>query len=95
MLSSMMLGLIPIGEVEGGTPFELMYDLDLARFGYSLDTPALMMDIEVHGMPMGTSPNETSLETMYVDIQEDKVADNEQELGDVLLSPTTSAAMEF
>ena len=32
---------------------------------------------------------------MDVDIQEDKVADDEQESGDIQHSPTTSAMMEF
>ena len=46
-------------------------------------------------MPMGTSQNETSLETMDVDVKEERVTDNEQELGDVLQSPMTPVAMEF
>ena len=46
-------------------------------------------------MPTGTFQNETSLEMMDVDIQEDRVADDEQELGDVLHSPMTLAMMEF
>ena len=44
---------------------------------------------------MGTSPNETSLETMDVDVQEDRVADNKQESGDVPHSHMTPAAREF
>ena len=51
----MILELLPVGKDEGRTPFEFIYGLDLAKFGHSLDTPALMMDIEVQGMPMGTS----------------------------------------
>ena len=54
-----------------------------------------MMDIEVQWMPAGTSQNETSLETMDVDVQEDRIANDKQELGDVPHSPTTSATMEF
>ena len=85
----------PIREEEGRTPFEFIYGLDLAKFGHSLDIPTLMMDIEVQGMPMGTSQNKTSLETMEVDAQEENIADDEQESGDVLHSPTTQAMMEF
>ena len=85
----------PIREEEGRSPFEFIYGLDLAKFGHSLDIPALTMDIEVQGMPVGTSQNKTSLETMEVDVQEEKVADDKQESGDVLHSPTTPVMMEF
>ena len=54
-----------------------------------------MMDIEVQGMPVGTSQNETSLEIMEVNVQEENVADNEQESGDILHTPMTPAMMEF
>ena len=94
-LPSMMLEPSPVKEEERRAPFKFSYGLDLAKFGHSLDTPLSMIDIEVQGMPAGTSQNETSLEMMDVDIQEDRVADNEQELGDVPHSPTTSATMEF
>ena len=94
-LPSMMLEPSPAREEEGRTPFKFTYGLDVAKFGHSLDTPALMMDIEVQGMPMGTSQNETSLEMMDVDVQEDRVADDEQELGDIPHSPMTLAMMEF
>ena len=89
-----MLEPSPVRE-EGRTPFEFIYGLDLAKFGYSLDIPASTMDIEVQGMPVGTSQNETSLETMEVDVQEEKVADDKQESGDVLHPPTTPVTMEF
>ena len=91
----MMLGPFPLEEEEGGTPFEVLYGLDLARFGHSLDTPVPMMDTEVHGMPTGTSSKETSLETMDVNEQKSPVADDEQESGDVPHSPMTSAPMEL
>ena len=91
----MMLEPSPVREEEGRAPFEFTYGLDLAKFSHSLDTPVLMMDIEVQGMPAGTSQSETSLETMDVNVQEDRVTDYEQESGDVLHSPMTSAMMEF
>ena len=74
-----MLGPFALEEEEGGTPFEVLYGLDLARFSHSLDTPAPTTDTEVHGMPMGKSPKETSLETMDINEQESPVADDEQE----------------
>ena len=46
-------------------------------------------------MPMGTSQNETSLETMDVNVMEETVTDNKQEWGDIPHSPTTLVAMEF
>ena len=95
MLPSTMPEPSPVGEDEGRTPFEFIYGLDLAKFGHSLDIPASTMDIEVQGMPVGTSQNKTSLETMEVNAQEERVADDEQEMGDVPHSPTTSATMEF
>ena len=64
-------------------------------FGYSLDTSKSTMDPEVQEMPIGASQNETSLETMDVNVQEERVANDEQELGDVLHSPTTPVTMEF
>ena len=94
-LPSMMLEPSPVREEKGRTPFKFTYGLDLAKFSHSLDTPASMMDTEVQGMPMGTSQNEASLEMMDVDVQEDRVANDEQELGDVPHSPMTSAMMEF
>ena len=90
-----MLEPSPIREEEGRTPFEFTYGLDLAKFCHSLDTPALMMDIKVQGMPVGTSWNETSLETMDVDVQDDRVVNDKQESGDVPHSPTASAMMDF
>ena len=54
-LPSMMLEPSPTGEGKGRTPLEFIYGLDLAKFGHDLDTPALTMDTEVQGMPMGTS----------------------------------------
>ena len=54
-----------------------------------------MMDIEVQGMATGTSQNETSVEMMDVNVQEDRVANNEQESGDIPHSPTTLATIEF
>ena len=94
MLPGMMLEPLPIREKEGGTPFKFIYGLDLAKFGHRLDTSASTMDLGVQRMPMGTSKNETSLETMDVDVQEDRVADDEQESGDVPHSPTTLVTME-
>ena len=91
----MMLEALPIREKGGGTPLELTYGLNLAMFGYSLDTSTPMIDPEVQEMPMGISRNETSLETMDVDVKEETVTNDEQELGDVLHSPTTPVAMEF
>ena len=91
----MALEALPIREKEGGTPLKLTYGLNLATFGYSLDTSMLTMDPEVQEMPMGTSQNETSLETMDVDVKEETVTDDEQESGDVPHSPTTLVAMEF
>ena len=95
MLPSMTLEALPIREKGGGTPLKLTYSLNLATFGYSLDTSMPTMDPEVQEMPMGTSQNKTSLETMDVDIKEEAVTDNEQESGDILHSPTTPVAMEF
>ena len=91
----MTLEALPIWENNGGTPLEPVYGLDLAMFGYSLDTSTLTMDPEVQEMPMGASQNETSLETMDVNVQEERVADDEQELGDIPHSPTTPVTMEF
>ena len=90
-----MLETLPIREIEGGTPLEFMYGLNLAMFGYSLDTSMPMMDPEVQEMSMGASQNETSLETMDVDVQEERVADDKQELGDVPHSPMTLVGMKF
>ena len=70
-LPSTMLEPSPTRDDEGGTPLKLTYGLDLAKFGHSLDTPASAMDTEVQGMPMGTSQNGTSLETMDVDLQDE------------------------
>ena len=94
-LPSMMLEPSPVREEEGRTPFEFTYGLDLAKFGHSLDTPVLMIYIEVQGMPTWTSQNETSLEMMDVNVQEDRVANDELELGDIPHFPMTSAMMEF
>ena len=94
MPPSMMLEPLPIWEKERGTPSKFIYGLDLAMFSHSLDTSMSTMDLKVQGMPMGTSQNETGLETMEVDIQEDIVADDEQALGDVPHSPMTPATME-
>ena len=80
MLPSTTLEPLPLQEKEGGTPFEFVYGLDLAMFGHSLDTSTLAMDLDLQGMPMGTSQNETGLETMDVNVQEDRVANDEQEL---------------
>ena len=52
-------------------------------FSYSLDTSTLMTDPEVQEMPMGTSWNETSLETMDVDVEEERVTNDEHESGDI------------
>ena len=95
MPPSTTLEALPVSEKEGGTPLELTYGLNLAMFGYSLDTSTPTMDPEVQEMPMGTSQNETSLETMDVDIKEETVTDDEQELGDVPHSPMTPVAMKF
>ena len=54
-----------------------------------------MMDIEVQGMPVRTSQNDTSLEIMEVNVQEENVADDEQESGDIPHTPMTPAMMEF
>ena len=86
---STMLEALPIREKNGGTPLKLVYILDLATFGYSLETSMSMMDPEVQDMPMGTSQNETSLETMDVNVKKERVTDDEQESGDILYSPTT------
>ena len=94
MLPSMTLEALPIRE-KGGTPLEFTYGLNLAMFGYSLDTSMPTMDPEVQQMPMGTSQNETSLETMDVNVKEETVTDNEQESGDVPHSPMTPVAMEL
>ena len=80
-----MLRPIPYEGEEGGTPLETLYGLDLARFGHSLDTSVPMMDHRVHGMPTGTSQQETSLETMDVD-----EAENQDAAGKI-----ESGAMEF
>ena len=53
------------------------------------------MNTEVNGMPMGTSPKETSLETMDVNKQENKVTDDEQGSGDILHSPMTPELRKF
>ena len=66
-----MLEALPISKKNGGTPLEPVYGLDLATFGYSLDTSTSTMDPEVQEMPTGTSQNETSLETMDVNIKEE------------------------
>ena len=50
---STMLEALPIRENNGGTPLEPVYDLDLAMFGYSLDTSTSTMDPEVQEMPNG------------------------------------------
>ena len=92
---STTLEALPIREKEGGTPLELTYGLNLAMFGYSLDTSMPMMDPKVQEMPMGTSQNETSLETMDVDVKEERVTDDEQKSGDIPYSPTIWVAMEF
>ena len=94
-LPSTMLEPSPVREEEGRTSFKFIYGLDLAKFGHSLDIPTSTMDIEVQGMLAGTSQNEMSLETMEVNVQEEKVADDEQESGDVPHSPTIPATMEF
>ena len=86
---------IPDKGEAGGTPLETLYGMDLARFGHSLDILAPMMDHRVHGMPMGASLQETSLETMDVDKAEDQDVAGRLESGDVLLSPAAPAAMEF
>ena len=94
-LPSMMSKALPVREKEGGTPLELTYGLNLAMFGYSLDTSTPMMDPEVQEMPTGTSQQETSLEIMDVDTKEETVTYNKQELGNVPHSPTTTVAMEL
>ena len=91
----MILEALPVREKEGGTPLEPVYGLDLAMFGHSLDTSTSTMDPEVQEMPMGTSQNETSLETMDVDVQKERVTDDEEELGDIMHSPMTPVTMEF
>ena len=53
------------------------------------------MDHRVHGMPMGASLQETSLETMDVDEVDSQDAAGKIESEDVPLSPATSAAMDF
>ena len=83
-----MLEALPVREKDGGTPLELVYGLDLATFGYSLDTSTSRMDPEVQEMPTETSQNETRLETMDVDMEEENVTDDKWESGDVLPSPT-------
>ena len=88
-----MLEALPIREKDGGTPLEAVYGLDLAMFDYSLDTSTSTMDPEVQEMPTGTSQNETSLETMDVNVKEETVTDNEQEPGDIPHSPMTPVAM--
>ena len=91
----MTLEALPVRENNGGTPLEPVYGLDLAMFSYSLDTSTSTMEPEVQEMPMGTSRNETSLETMDVNEQQERVADDEQESGDVPHSPTTPVTIEF
>ena len=91
----MTLRPIPHEGEEEGTPLETLYGLDLARFGHSLDISVPTMDHRVHGMPTGTSLQETSLETMDVDEADNQDAAGKTELGDVPLSPATPAAMEF
>ena len=86
---------IPCEGEEGGAPLETLYGLDLARFGHSLDISVPTMDHRVHGMPMGTSLQETSLETMDVDELDSQDAAGKLESEDVPLSPAAPAAMEF
>ena len=89
------LRLIPDEGEEGGTPLETLYGLDLARFGHSLDISVPTMDHRVHGMPMGASLQETSLETMDVDEAENQDATGKPELEDVPISPEIPAVMEL
>ena len=64
-------------------------------FGYSLETSMSMMDPEVQEVLTGATQNKTSLETMDVNIKEERVTDDEQESGDVPHSPKTPVVMEF
>ena len=47
MPPSTMLEALPVREKDRGTPLEPVYYLDLAMFGYSLDTSMSTMDYEV------------------------------------------------
>ena len=94
-LPSTTLEALPIREKEGGTPLKLTYGLNLAMFGYNLDTSMPTMDPKVQEMPMGTSQKGTSLETMDVNVKEETVTDNKHESGDVQNSPMTPVAIEF
>ena len=69
-------------------PCGVTYGLDLAQIRYSIDSPTLMMDVNVHDVPTGASQEETSQETIDIMATETHDAGDNGVTGDI---PSTTS----